>query len=412
DLNKCSVDFQEQFSKVKNEKSIAIITLTSVDDFMNMPSNDVLIDAIFGTGLSRPLEGLYKQVVEAINQLEMMKVAIDVPSGMIADRFSAEGLTILQAYETLTFQVPKRAMLVPNTGKFAGTFTILDIGLSKEYIRSVSSSETYLEQQNIIIHQRKKYEHKGSHGHALLIAGGELKGGAAIMAAEACLRIGSGLLSVKIPAMFYSALLTRVPEAMLADEITSLEKYQAAAIGPGIDRAESNMDLLNELINSEKQLVIDADAIHMFAKQNENKKINLKGKVVFTPHIKEFDVLIGHTFQNAEDRLKAQLKFSADYNCYILLKGAHSTLSTPDGNLFFNSTGNPGMAKGGSGDVLTGMILGLLAQGYSVLDASLYGMYIHGLAGHIALKESHEMYMNPTDTIHCIGKALCQLVRA
>jgi len=263
-----------------------------------------------------------------------------------------------------------------------------------------------------IIPERKKFSHKGNFGHAMLIAGSRGKTGAAVLAAKACLRSGVGLLTVHIPACGEIIFQTSVPEAMVDidnenDYITDLgilSKYNAIGIGPGIGCNEKTSEVLFQLFeNSNKHLVLDADAINLLA-QNEYLISALPADSILTPHAGEFDRLAGIS-ENAYERLEKACQWAVKYKCYIVLKGAYTAICTPDKKCYFNSTGNPGMATAGSGDVLTGIILSLLAQSYSPLNASLTGVFLHGLAGDIAASEKSQESLIASDIIDNLGQA-------
>ena len=263
-----------------------------------------------------------------------------------------------------------------------------------------------------IIPERKKFSHKGNFGHAMLIAGSRGKTGAAVLAAKACLRSGVGLLTVHIPACGEIILQTSVPEAMVEidsenDYITDLgilSKYNTIGIGPGIGCNEKTSEVLFKLFeNSNKPLVLDADAINLLA-QNEHLISTLPADSILTPHAGEFDRLAGNS-ENAYERLEKACQWAVNHKCYIVLKGAYTAICTPYKKCYFNSTGNPGMATAGSGDVLTGIILSLLAQSYSPLNASLTGVFLHGLAGDIAASEKSQESLIASDIIDNLGQA-------
>ena len=263
-----------------------------------------------------------------------------------------------------------------------------------------------------IIPQRDTFAHKGTFGHALLIAGSRGKTGAAVLAAKACLRSGAGLLTAHIPACGELILQTAIPEAMIdideeQDFITHLEelsKYNSIGIGPGIGCNEKTAGVLLQLFkNATQPLVLDADAINLIA-QDKQLQQALPVNSILTPHAGEFDRLAG-TSENAYERLKKACQWAVQHQCYIVLKGAYTAICTPNKKCCFNSTGNPGMATAGSGDVLTGIILGLLAQSYSPLNASLAGVFLHGLAGDIAANEKSQESLIASDIIENLGLA-------
>ena len=269
-----------------------------------------------------------------------------------------------------------------------------------------------------IIKKRNPLSHKGNFGHAIIVSGSFGKMGAAILAAKACLRTGVGLLTMYIPACGYEILQMAVPEAMvitcedekLITAAISLEKFNTMGLGCGLGTSEKTVVALNELIQHyKKPIVIDADAINIIAK---NKSILnfVISESIFTPHLKEFERLVGKSETN-DERNKLQIEFSKKYHVYVVLKGHETFISCPDGKCYINTTGNAGMAKGGSGDALTGMLTALLAQGYTAEQACVAGVYLHGLAGDIAVKETGEISLLPSDLIDNIGKAFLKVIR-
>ncbi len=360
------------------------------------PNQDCLVvDAIFGSGLSRKLEGWLSDVVTEINSWETKVVSIDIPSGMFADSEQDNAATV-KADLTLTFQASKFNFLMPDSGSKSGEIITLDIGLHQDFIDSVDTHMFLVEPEDIsaLLPPRPKFSHKGSFGHAMLMAGSLGKVGAAVLASKSCLRSGVGLLTNYVPADAISILQTAVPEAMCLvaehrEHLSGFPKttaYSAIGIGPGIGLHEDTVRCFKQLIQEYKNpLVIDADAINILATHLTWMDF-IPARSILTPHPGEFDRLAGKKM-SAHERVQKQMELSTRFGIYILLKGAHSSLSTPEGKVFFNVTGNPGMSTAGSGDVLTGIITGLLAQGLGSLSAALAGMYIHGLAGDLAAEK-------------------------
>jgi hydroxyethylthiazole kinase-like uncharacterized protein yjeF len=287
----------------------------------------------------------------------------------------------------------------------------LDIGLHKEMINRISSSYNYVTFSDIkqLYTPRQKFSHKGTYGHALLVAGSYGKMGAAVLSSRACLRTGVGLLTVHVPACGYEIIQTSIPEAMvsvdseqkyISDNI-HLDRYNVVGIGPGIGMEKQTQNILKVLIqNSRGPMVIDADAINILS-ENKTWLSFLPQGSILTPHPKEFERMVAMAL-SPEDRLKEQINFSREYNVYVVLKGAQTSISCPDGTVYFNSTGNPGMATAGSGDVLTGIVTSLLAQGYQAKDAAILGVYLHGFAGDVAAAKHSKESMIASDIIDCI----------
>ena len=404
---KCSDDFKINEERLKKLKNKNIIEVEEISELPIFTDDDVIIDAIFGSGLTKPVEGFLAEVVENINKSKAYIISVDLPSGL----FSEDNLTnnlkaIIQADITLTFQAPKLSFLLPQY--------YLDIGLDRAFINSLDSNYYFIEEDDIrkILKPRGKFAHKGNFGHALLIAGSYGKMGAAVLSAKACIRSGAGLLTAHIPKVGYNIMQTAVPESMVsidnAEEYISLlpdvSKYSAIAIGPGIDKKEETKKVLKLLIhNSVIPLIFDADALNILSENKTWLAFLPKGSIL-TPHPKEFERLAGK-LSNDNERIQMQKEFSVRFSVYVIYKGAYTTISTPDGKLYFNSTGNPGMATGGSGDVLTGILLGLKACGYSPLETSILGVYIHGLAGDIAKEKLSEVSMIAGDIIENIAGA-------
>jgi len=266
------------------------------------------------------------------------------------------------------------------------------------------------------IKRREKFSHKGTYGHALLIAGSYGKMGASVLASQACLRSGVGLLTSHVPRLGYEIIQNSVPEAMISidpfetvfSEVPELSPFSAIGIGPGLDKMPETQFALKALLQAKpNKLIIDADALNILS-ENQDWYGLLPENTILTPHPKEFERLAGPS-SNSFQRLQIQLQFSAKYNVIVVCKGANTCITFPDGRVFFNSTGNPGMATGGSGDVLTGIIVGLLAQNYSPEDATLIGVYLHGLAGNLAATEFGEYSLIAGDIISHLGKAFLQL---
>lgn len=377
----------------------------------------VIIDAILGSGTNKPLQGLLADVVGHINNKASEVVSIDVPAGLPGDiaqwRSNAPG-PIVKADTTLTFQVPKTSFLFPGPGEYCGRFVVLDIGLHRDFLRDSLSDMEYVDGAfvNTLLRPRQKFDHKGKFGHALLIAGSKGKNGAAILAARACLRSGVGLLTVGVPQHAYPILQTAVPEAMVlpdnSDDYPVFSfvpgKYTAVGVGAGIGTEAKTLAGYKRFLQElRKPLVIDADGINLLAGLLQTEPdFHIPEGAVLTPHVKEFGRLTGAAGDSYE-RFGQLKEFAQTRGVYVILKGAHSCLACPDGRTYFNATGNPALAKGGSGDVLTGMITALLAQGYPPRDAAILGMYFHGKAADDLLRKRAATAVIASDLIDEIG---------
>ncbi len=407
--HKYSADFLENEKRLRNYHPLAIHDIKSEKDFPLIGPTDCVIDALFGTGLSKPVSVLFARVIEHINATIAKVIAIDIPSGLFADKHT-DGSSIVHADHTLSFQVPKLAFMFAENEKYVGRFHLLDIGLNQNFIAELVSDHFFLTVDflKIFLRPRKKFSHKGNFGHALLIAGSKGKMGAAVLAAKGCLRSGVGLLTSHVPEDGIDMMQISCPEAMVAIGEIDINKYAAVAIGPGMGTESNAKEMLFKYLHSAKSpLVLDADALNIISEEKDLLKL-IPANSILTPHPKEFERLAGET-SNCFERHELQLFFSKNHKVFVVLKGAHTCITSPDGMSYFNSTGNPGMAKGGSGDVLTGMITSLLAQGYSSLESALLGVYLHGLAGDIASEKKGIDGMIARDIINGISAALMTL---
>lgn len=399
---------------------IQCITLASENDFPVIAQNDIVIDAIFGTGLNKPVDGLVLKLVRYLNQSNGYIIAIDIPSGLMPDLDQPfKNFEVFKAHQTLTFQIPKLSFLFPESGKYIGKLVILDIGLLPDFNENQQSPYHLLNGllAKSIIRTRGKFSHKGDFGHALLVGGSFGKMGAAILMSKAALRTGCGLITAYIPKTGYTILQTALPECMVQtdDELFELGKipetinFNAVAIGPGMGQEEKTIKAFeNWLPTQHKPIVLDADALNICSRLLAKNPDAIKFPVnsILTPHPKEFDRLTGISM-NAIERLEKQRHFAQKHQIILVLKGAHTSIAFPNGEVYFNFSGNEAIATAGSGDVLTGMIVSLLAQSYEPKAAALLGVYIHGLAGDLAVKGKSTLIA--TDIIEAIPLALYQL---
>jgi ADP-dependent NAD(P)H-hydrate dehydratase / NAD(P)H-hydrate epimerase len=411
--NQPTKDFLQNKKRLEKISRKSITEIASAKQFPGNSKNDIIIDAIFGTGLSRKPQGLVTKAIELINKSGAKVVAVDMPSGLFADIYTPHK-TIIHANYTLSFQVPKLAFLLPENEKYVGGWHILDIGLDKKFIDSLPSEYFLTEKKTIkaLFPARKKFSHKGTYGHILIAAGSYGMMGAAIMCTRASLHSGAGLVTTFIPKCGYEIMQRTVPEAMT---ITSAsEKYisgtlpkkyfSSVVIGPGIGKNKNTVRWLNHALKEIKSpLMLDADALNIISENRALLK-KIPAGTILTPHPGEFMRLAGKP-KNDFDRFEWQKSFAKKYNVTVVLKGANTCVVAPDGKAYFNNTGNPGMAKGGSGDVLSGIIGALLARGLSTLDASVAGVYLHGLAGDIAAEKFSMESMTATDIIESLAQA-------
>lgn len=379
----------------------------------------LIIDGIFGSGLNKPLAGGFASLVKYINSSAATVVSIDVPSGLMTeDNTYNVRANIIHADLTLTLQHVKLAFLFKENQPYIGRLKVLDIRLSKEGIQKLDANYTMLEENDVrqMIQPRSAFAHKGDMGHALLIAGSYGMGGAAVLAAKACLRAGCGKLTVHSPKKNNMVLQISVPEAIIQldreettfSEPIDTEEYHVIGIGPGIGTSEqSAIAMISQIRRSQCPIVADADALNMLGTHRSWMQQLPKG-MILTPHPKELDRMEGNCADSYERLVKAS-NLAERIQGYVILKGHYSALCVPDGHVIFNSTGNAGMATAGSGDVLTGIITGLLARGYKQAEACLLGMYLHGLAGDIAAKELGEESLIASDLIQYLPKAFKRL---
>jgi NAD(P)H-hydrate epimerase len=411
-------DFLANLARLHQYPNAAVHFIQSDENFPMLSAGTVIIDALLGTGLTRPLEGITARLAEHINYSGCEIVSIDIPSGLKADQ-SSKGSTVVKAAHTLSFQCYKPALLVAENAEYLGEIHVLDIGLHPRFYQSMNSKYELIDDSLIqeIYKPRSPFSHKGDLGHVLLIAGSYGKMGAAVLAAKACLRSGAGLLTCHIPKCGYEILQTAVPEAMVMTDFNSsfvtkidpdcyradTAKYDAAGIGPGIGTASETRIMLKDFLSSyTKPLVIDADALNSMAM--EKKLAPLPPGAILTPHPKEFERLFAES-ENDFERIEKALTNAVMQNCVIVLKGHHTFIATPAGRGYFNNTGNAGMATAGSGDVLTGILTGLLAQGYTSEQAAILGVYLHGLAGDHAAEKYSQEAMVAGDIVECMGEA-------
>ncbi|MCR9171634.1 MAG: NAD(P)H-hydrate dehydratase [bacterium] len=395
------------------------VTLHSINTAADFPENisPIVIDALVGTGITRPLEGLLGDVVQKINQQKATVFSVDLPSGLYDQDDCTQNIDcIIHATYSFTFQNPKLNFLLPEYSEVVGEWSVLDIGLDQSYINELPCDAFLVDDQHIksLLLVRKKHSHKGTYGHAGLICGSKGMMGAAVLATSSCLRSGAGLTTVMVPEVGYSILQTTCPEAMCLvvgtthwRNVPVLQNYTCVGVGPGLGQhGETKEALLLTLESSEQTVVLDADALNLL---QESDLSLLPANSIITPHPKEFERLFGKT-STSHRRLELAQKKAKEYKIIILLKGHHSCIALPNGNLCFNNTGNAGMAKGGSGDVLTGLITGLVARGYAPENAAIIGCYLHGLAGDICSDEIGMEGMTARDLVQRMPQAWSLLI--
>jgi NAD(P)H-hydrate epimerase len=413
---KVSRDTLEQLIDLQQTDNADIFTLDNPVMLNDLGCHcDYLVDGLFGTGLNRPMVGYFSKVVHWINEQDIYKIAIDLPSGLQGeDNHNTLAPNVVHANLTLGLQFPRVAFLLPENETFVGKWELIDIGIRPEVIAKMPASYAFTTADDLkpILKVRSLHAHKGTFGKVLLVAGSPQMTGAAILSLRGALRSGAGLVFLRIPAKAIPVIQSAVPEALVhssEEPVGELDDYAAIAIGPGIGLHPAQMNSLKILLKLRPQnLVLDADAINLIAAHPELQDL-LPAETVLTPHPKEFDRLTGAPASNSYDRLQKAIAYARKRNVHLVLKGAHTACITPQGLCSFNSTGNPGMATGGSGDVLTGIIVSLLAQGYTPADAARLGVYLHGLSGDIALGAQSYESLVAGDLADNLGLAFKQL---
>lgn len=369
------------------EKGINYQEYTTAADFPEEHA-DVIIDALLGSGLNKPLTGEYTLLVKRLNEAGKPIIAVDVPTGFFSDGELDPDAIVIKSALTITFQQPKINFMLPESKPYIKQWMAVDIGILPGYLNSVESPYQYMQKKDIqhILKPRERFSNKGTYGHALIVAGQAKTMGAALLSSTACVYAGAGLTTACIPHSGLTALNCYMPEIMAViregDEVPEFEwdKFSTIGVGPGLGKDDASLALLTEIFtNYTKPVVVDADGLNLLSMHKELWSCLPKGSIL-TPHMKEFDRLFGeHT--SWWQRLQTAKQKAKELEICIVLKNDYTIIAAPDEKLYFNSTSNAAMATGGMGDVLTGIITGLLAQKYSPLEASLAGVYLHGLAG-------------------------------
>ncbi|MCX7728999.1 MAG: NAD(P)H-hydrate dehydratase [Bacteroidia bacterium] len=415
--SKASEDFLMNLEKIKST-GIYFRQISKKEelDSLIINNNDVCIDAILGSGINKPTEGIIKETIDFINTHYSNVYSVDVPSGLFLDEINLPENSIVTAQHTFTFQLPKLSFFFPENAHYVGNWEILDIGLSPECIEK-HTTHYYTIDSNLIKKiylKRKDISTKWDYGHALIIAGSYTMRGAAILNTGAALKSGCGMVSLHSIERVTSEVIQKYPECILSiDEgvnfcktLPDLKKYNAIGFGSGIGVNEDTYHLLEQLLKhlNDKRLVIDADGINLIANHQECIELLKNKNIILTPHIKEFDRLFGNSKHHLE-RIKKSIEIAKQLGIVIVLKSAYTSIILPSEKVFINTLTNSGMAKGGSGDVLTGIIASLCARGYSIENAAILGVYLHGLAGKFASENTHPECMLPSDIISHLSKA-------
>lgn len=414
-----SFDCELNKQRLMTQERVEFTEVTAEFTPPQLTERDVVIDGLFGSGLNRPVTGGFAAMINYINQSDAPVVSIDIPSGLFGEDNRANDMeAVIQADFTLTFGFPKLAFLLPENEPYVGEWKVLDIGTHPDAIDNTPTLYHLIQEEDIAaaLQPRTRFAHKGTFGHALLVAGSRGKMGAAVLAARACLRSGAGMLTVHIPQRGEQIFQTALPEAMLSFDphkeffttVPETSAYAAIGIGPGLAQHLESAAAMERLLQpTGKPVVIDADAINLIASNNDLLN-RIPPRSILTPHPKEFDRIAGES-NSSYERLGKAHTFAMNHKLCVVLKGAYTAVCTPGGNIYFNSTGNPGMATAGSGDVLTGVILGLLSQGYEPETAAVAGVFLHGTAGDLAAVYRSEESMIAGDITDMLGKAFKQI---
>lgn len=410
--DKRSDDFLLNLNRLKENKFWPEF-INENSDLPELEQGEIVIDAIFGIGLNRPAEGWVKELIQHINQSKTYVISVDVPSGLYLDKAPDDKEAIIKAETTITFQLPKLVFFLPETAEFAGRVEIADIGLDQNLISKTAAEASLIQQPDAqrLYQSRTKFSHKGTFGHCLVAGGSYGKMGSVLLATKAALRVGAGKVSALIPKCGYQILQLGVPEAMVitAENEKHLTNTQtdfvpeSICFGIGAGKEEETKHYLEQLMKERSSpMLIDADGINILA-ENKNLCKLLPEKSILTPHPGELKRLLGD-WEDDFDKLEKAKRFSLEYKVILVIKGAY-TITIADENLYVNSTGNPGMATAGSGDTLSGIISGLVSQGYDPGVAAVFGVYLHGKAGDLAAEKLGFEAVIAEDIIQHLGKA-------
>lgn len=398
--------------------AVPIRFIAAAEQLPPFDPGSAVVDALFGTGLKGFPGGIDAAMIRHINASGCTVVSIDLPSGLLADAPSLKN-EVVRADHTLTFQCYKLALLMAENAVYFGSVHVMDIGLHADFLKQAEPDYRFTDPAQIkkIFRPRSDFAHKGSFGHAMVLGGSYGKVGAVVLAVSACIRSGAGLVTAYVPHCGYTILQTAVPEAMtitdqeeriIVQPPSELNKCNALGMGPGMGTDEATQKVVSFIIRRfKKPMVIDADGLNCIALQPE-LIAQLCRNTVLTPHPKEFERLFGNC-ENDFDRMQKARNEARKNSIIIILKGHHTLIALPDGSAFFNATGNSGMAKGGSGDVLTGIITALLAQGYAAAEAALLGVYLHGAAGDRAAAVYSREAMTASELTGCLSRVFLEL---
>jgi len=410
---------QINLDRLMEISDIRVIELLEDSVLPDLSNFDLLVDGLYGSGLNRALEGFVATIINWMNHSGVKIVSIDLPSGLLCDENLYNSGAIVHATYTLTLEFPKLSLFFRENERYFGVWKLVKFGLSQKAINETPSNHFFLVEENAsaILKKRTLFSHKGSYGHGMLIAGSKGKLGAAHLSSRGALRAGIGLLTVHSPDSAGVLLQISLPEAMssfdkgtdFVTELPAIGKYSAVAAGPGLGTHDKTADVICQLIDQAGvPLVLDADALNLLAANPVWLK-KLPAETILTPHPVEFDRLAGLVLQSEEERLVMAQQFAISYGVILVLKGAFTRVIFSDGTIYFNSTGNPGMATAGSGDVLTGILLGLLCQGYSPREAALLGVFLHGRSADLRVSSTSEESLIASEIADYLGDAFASI---
>jgi len=405
-----SPEFNHQFNYAK--KIELNLEKIDFDNLRLIDFSDIIIDSIFGVGLNKEITGKYLKLINFVNSLKKKIISIDTPSGISADTYFSSNHIISD--RILTFHAPKLTFFFSEYLDKIKNVEILDIGLDDcEYKRIKGVGELIdINMISKIYRPRKKITHKGDCGHALLFAGSEGKYGASILCGKSLLRSGAGLLTFLCNEKTKEIIYKSLPEAMTSEIITKdnysigseIRKYKAIGIGPGLGRSKQVIKNSKIIINEVNYpIVVDADGLNLLSEDKDLFE-KLPRESILTPHIGEFKRFAGN-FENSNEKIMLQRRISKKYGFNIVLKGPYTTMTDSKGELYINTSGNSGLATAGSGDVLTGIITGLLAQNYTPLNSMIFGVFLHGLSADIAVKKAHVNSLIASDITENLSSA-------
>jgi len=417
--DKRSKDFLVNYDRIKNVTKKWPTLLKCTDDFPEIDPNDIIVDAVFGIGLNRPIIDWVKQLFQHFKATKAFTLAIDIPSGLYPDKAVEDKDAVVYAGFTLSFASPKLVFFLPETAKYTVQWEVLDIGLDPEYLYSTETEAQLIGKNEVLPNYipRDKFSHKGKFGHALVIGGSYGKIGAVTLTSKAALSVGAGLVSAYVPKCGYIPLQSSFPEAMVItdtdeEKITSINfeiEPTVVAFGVGVGTNTKTIAAFEAFLKANKQpLVIDADGLNILSKKKSLLKL-LPELSILTPHPKELERLVG-TWTDDFDKLKKVKAFTKKHKLIIVIKGAN-TITIFNEKLFINTTGNPGLATAGSGDVLTGIITGLVAQGYHPSVAAIFGVYLHGKSVDIAMEDFGYESLIASHVIDYLGEAFIDLFK-